>query len=229
MEVPTGWSNRALKTLTHPRFARVDGEKREGKCQFPDGRLVSWEGQEVCSLWGYQGDWSAPARALLEAAGSLLEGLGWSRALDISPRELEAYLRDSNSRPAFPENAEAIFGADWKLIQKALGDWKNSGQVGGAYVFARKKSFRSMTVAEKITELKAFLHSEKLLPFFRQGGRLEVVDVEECTVYLALDAGHVPEGAFLDWLQLTAAEMFGEPTLNFIPEGLPSGPRLGPL
>jgi hypothetical protein len=73
-------------------------------------------------------------------------------------------------------------------------------------------------LSEKIRELKAFFSSERLSGFYKNGGEIELLDVEEFTLYIALNCGTIPEGALLDWLQMSLAETFREPRLNLVPE-----------
>ncbi len=215
---------RARAAVEKPRFFAAPPAGAHGVCQFDDARLVWWTGNDACEGWGYAGPWGPQERVLWEAAGALAVGKNWERVQGLSTREMEAYLRERNSVPAFPEGVGPEGEAAWARIQAALEAWRLSGASAVSYVFPSDKRFRELPLAEKIHELKAFFQSEKLLPFLRRGGRIELLDVEGTTVFLALSTADVPPAAFLDWLQMSAAETFREPALNLVPEAAPSGP-----
>jgi hypothetical protein len=110
----------------------------------------------------------------------------------------------------------------WGQIQQTIKEWSSGGKVLRDYRFPSEKTFAALSLPEKIQQLKAFFSSERMSGFYRQGGRLEVLDVEGMTVYIALFCGTIPPGALLDWLQLTLSETFREPALNLVPEEFPS-------
>lgn len=224
MELPPNWSRRATQLLQSPRFAHpLPVEASVGHRQYTDGPWIWWRGQEKCEGWGHGGDQSPSQSVLLEAAGSLLLGSPWARLQEISPRELEFFLRDRNSVPALPEEEVRAFTDRWKDLQSSIGEWRLSGVSLTPYVYSQATPFAALSASAKIRELKAFLLSEKLSAFYRRGGRIEVLDVDGTTVYVALDTADIPTNAFLDWLQLSAAQDFREAGLNLVPEAFPSG------
>lgn len=218
MELPTIHSQRAQGLLEKCDFQLAPPSEKHGKCQYDDGRLVWWRGNEICEGWGYSEAWNLPSKALLEAAGVLILKKNWSKIQEISVRELEYFLRDKNSQVAISDNFLNEFAPVWTEIQQAVQHWRHAGVSLQDYHFSKVIPFKDLPLAEKIHELKSFFLSKKLAPFYQRGGQLEVVDVSDCTVYLALQTGEIPQGAFLDWLQIIACEEFQEPTLNLLPE-----------
>jgi hypothetical protein len=158
---------------------------------------------------------------MLESLGQILKGKPWSVSQNLTLREAEAYLRDTNSQAALPLESYESLVEFWPFLQKTLQSW-SAVKVLKGYQFPSEKVFKTLPLAEKIRELKAFFSSEKLAGFYRQGGELEVLDVEDMTVYLALKSGSIPHAPLLDWLQITLAETFREPSLNLVPEDFPS-------
>lgn len=223
MEVPrTEFSQRALALLQTPRFESAAPPTPHGERQYDDGKLIWWAGKDSCEGFGHHGPWSETEKVLWEAAGVMLKGQKWGRWQEISSRELEFFLRDKNSQRALPEEALESFHPLWIEIQSVVVQWLQSGVSLAPYIFTHKVAFRDLSLRDKIHELKAFFLSDKLSPFYQRGGKLEVLDVQDCTVYLALDTADIPQGAFLDWLQIMSAETFHDPTINLIPEAFPS-------
>lgn len=222
MELPTALSQRAQTLLNSPRFQLIPPTQPHGERQYDDGRVFWWKGGETCEGIGYQGPWSSAHRVLFEAAGVLLEKRPWARWQELSAREMEFFLRDKNSQVALPEEFILEFTQTWQELQAVIAQWLQSGVSLRPYSYALGAPFKELPLKDKIHELKAFFLSDKLAPFFQRGGRLEVLDVVECTVYLALDSVDIPPGAFLDWLQIMASETFQEPSLNLVPEAFPS-------
>ncbi len=220
------WSSRAQKTLQNPRFCLTKIPAGWGECHLNDTRILCWNGRERCEGWGYLGAWTEGERAILEALGQLLENKMWSFLQEISLREAEAWLRDRNSQAALPEDSYQELREFWGDIQQAIKEWASGGKVLRDFRFPSEKVFATLSLPEKIQQLKAFFSSERLSGFYRQGGRLEVLDVDGMTVYIALFCSTIPPGALLDWLQLTLAETFREPALNLVPEDFPSGDPL---
>lgn len=218
MEVPTIQSQRAQTLLEKSAFHMAPPDFSHGKCQYDDGRLIWWSGSSICESWGYYGPWDLASRALIEAAGVILLKKNWSKVQEISIRELEFFLRDKNSQPAIAEDYLDELTSTWHELQSSIQNWLRSGVSLQDYHFSGIVPFRELALAEKIHELKSFFLSKKLSPFYQRGGQLEVVDVLDCTVYLALQTGDIPQGAFLDWLQIITSEEFREPTLNLLPE-----------
>lgn len=219
MNGPSVRSQRAQSILTAPKFQHSPPETGVyGHRQYDDGRLVWWQGSQNCEAWGYAGKWSDDARALLEAAGTILKNQRWARLQELGARELEFFLRDKNSQIAITEAALSEFTSVWGELQASVHNWLQSGVSLAPYRYSQKAVFRSLPLADKIHELKAFFLSDKLQAFYQRGGKLEVLDVVESTVYLALETGDIPQGAFLDWLQIIAAETFSDSALNLIPE-----------
>lgn len=224
MEVPrTEFSARALALLQSPRFAQLAPTTPHGERQYSDGRVVWWSGSEICAEWGYWGAWSAGDKILLEAAGQLIKGQKWGRLEELSARELEFFLRDRNSVPALEETLVEGFAQTWTELKAVIHEWRQSGLSLRPYTYSQKLPFGALKTVDKIHEFKAFLLSDKLMGFYQRGGRIELLDVEDCTLFIALDTGDIPQGAFLDWLQIVAAEALSEPAINLIPEPFPSG------
>ena len=227
MEVPRSqYSQRVHSLLLSPRFKSAPAAHSHGERQYDDGRILWWSGPQNCEEWGYEGPWTDSEKVMWEAAGVLLKGQKWGRLQEITPRELEFFLRDKNSQMALPEDDIKSFLVYWQDLQSVVLQWLQSGVSLQAYHYTLKVPFKELALRDKIHELKAFFLSDKLSPYYQRGGKLELIDVQECTVYLALETGDIPSGAFLDWLQIIAAETFSEPTLNLIPEGFESaGPK----
>jgi len=223
MDNPSHWSIRARATLEKPQFSLTEIPAKWGKCQFTDTLHVGFSGKEICEEWGYSGGWGQVEQAMLEALGMILKKKSWSKIKEISPREVEYFLRDRNSVPAFPEENKDLITTQWQHLVQAIEQWKLSGKTLLDYRFPSEKSFKTLSLPEKIHELKSFFSSERLAGFYRQGGKIEVLDVDGETIYVALFCAQVPEGALLDWLQLVLVETFREPTLNLVPEPFPSG------
>ncbi len=139
----------------------------------------------------------------------------------FTPREIDFYLRERNSVPTFSSETLSQLEQSWGLIVSAMMEWKSSGKTLQNYRFPSEKVFRKLSLPEKIHELKAFFSSEKLAGFYRAGGKIELLDVSDTTVYVALSTGTIPQKALLDWLQLTLAEELREPAINLIPEEFP--------
>jgi hypothetical protein len=225
MDTPLSQRARAyVEAHTHSAAAPkgADASVPYGERQYADGGLVWWAGHGECLNFCYSGDWDAAHVALWEAAAHLMKGRPWAKCAELTPREIEFFLRDRNSAPAVPALALEAFGERWRELLEALAAWTRAGRVLGAYRFPSDESFARLALPDKIRELKAFFLSEKLAPFFARGGKLELVDVDGTTVFIALDTVDVPRGAFLDWLQMLAAEEFREPSLNLVPEEFPS-------
>ena len=216
------WSSRALECLKNPQFSLPESSELRGGCQWNDTRGVAWDGSATCERWGYWGDWSEGERALLEAFGRILRGKAWGKAQEIGLRETEAYLRDRNSQPALPVESYQRLALVWEELQQRVSRWSSGSRSFVEYRFPSEKAFKTLSLPEKIHELKAFFSSERMSGFYRQQGRIEVLDVEDVTVFIALDGGGIPEAPLLDWLQMTLAETFREPALNLIPERFPS-------
>ncbi len=121
-----------------------------------------------------------------------------------------------------PEERLEAFTGVWELARQTMSDWLRSGVSGKPYSFPSELAFASLTLTDKIRELKAFFLSAQLSPFYRRGGKLELLDVEDSTVFIALDSADVPLEPLLDWLQSSAVKVFREPSLNLIPEAFPS-------
>lgn len=215
------WSSRAQKTLQHPQFTLHSTPTGWGECQWTDTLKVCWSGRERCEGWGIIGEWGDGERVMLESLGQIIKNKTWSVSQNLTLREIEAYLRDTNSRSALPSENYQSLEEFWPFLQKALLSWSTVKVLKG-YQFPLEKVFKTLPLAEKIRELKSFFSSEKLAGFYRQGGEIEVLDVEDTTVYIALNPATIPEAALLDWLQMTLAETFREASLNLIPEGFPS-------
>ncbi len=139
----------------------------------------------------------------------------------FTPREIDFFLRERNSIPTFSAETLTSLEESWEMIVSAMMEWKSSGKTLQNYRFSSEKVFRMLSLPEKIHELKAFFSSEKLAGFYRAGGKIELLDVSETTVFIALSTGTIPEKALLDWLQLTLAEELREPAINLIPEEFP--------
>lgn len=216
------WSSRALKTLQNAQFSLSKIPAGWGECHLNDTRVLCWQGREKCEGWGYLGAWTEGEKAILEALGQLLKNKSWSMVQEISLREAEAWLRDRNSQAALPVDSYQELQSFWGNIQQAIKEWSTAGLVLRDYRFPSEKVFTTLSLPEKIQQLKAFFSSERMSGFYRQGGRIEVLDVDGMTVYIALYCASIPQGALLDWLQLTLAETFREPALNLIPEEFPS-------
>jgi hypothetical protein len=180
--------------------------------------VVAWKGRENFEEWGYQGPWTEGERVILEAMGHLLKNKSWQKIKEITLREAEAWLRDRNSEPAFSPEEMGILPQMWGQLQAQIEHSFKSGRVLSDFRFPSEKSFEKLNLSEKIRELKAFFSSERLSGFYKNGGEIELLDVEEFTLYIALNCGTIPEGALLDWLQMSLAETFREPRLNLVPE-----------
>lgn len=214
------WSLRALNILKNPSFRREEIPPSWFKCHLPDARSLGWAGHASVENWGYHGGWSEAEQVLLEALGQLLKNKSWEKITEISLREAEAWLRDRNSVPALPAEGLSVMEELWPRIQQEVVRSFKTKRVLSDYRFPSEKSFEKLSLSEKIRELKAFFSSDRLSGFYKSGGEIEVLDVEEFTLYVGLHSGSIPEGALLDWLQMTLAEVYREPRLNLIPEPL---------
>jgi len=212
------WSLRAQNILTKTQFSLPEIPSDWQKCHSNDGRVVAWKGRENFEEWGYQGPWTEGERVILEAMGHLLKNKSWQKIKEITLREAEAWLRDRNSEPAFSPEEMGILPQMWGQLQAQIEHSFKSGRVLSDFRFPSEKSFEKLNLSEKIRELKAFFSSERLSGFYKNGGEIELLDVEEFTLYIALNCGTIPEGALLDWLQMSLAETFREPRLNLVPE-----------
>ena len=162
--------------------------------------------------------WNLGSQVLLLALGEILRGKPLESAKNLSLREIEAYLRDRNSEEALAAESYPDLSEHWSRIQAQLLSLTNSSVGGKSYQFPSGKVFALLSLAEKIQELKAFFSSDTLLGLMRSGGRIELLDVQDFDVFIALDSGSVPEAALLDWLQMKLTEVYREPSLNIIPE-----------
>lgn len=222
MDTPLSQRARTLVEARAHHAPAPAPDSAHGERQYADGGLVWWTGQQECLTFCHHGAWDEAHCALWEAAAHLMKGRPWAKCAELAPREIEFFLRDRNSASAVSDEALATFAIRWRELLTALSEWTRVGRVLGAYRFPSGESFARLPLSDKIRELKAFFLSEKLAPFFARGGKLELVDVDGTTVFIALDTADVPLGAFLDWLQMLAADVFREPALNLVPEEFPS-------
>lgn len=221
MDNPRTLSARAQELLRSPRFSLSKIPQEWGKCHFPDARSLAFFGDKYLTGWGYTGPWSEEEVLWLETLGTLMINKPYPTKNQFTPREIDFFLRERNSIPAFSPETLARLEEFWGMVISAMLEWKNSGKTLQNYRFSSGKVFRELSLPEKIHELKAFFSSEKLAGFYRAGGKIELLDVSDSTVYIALFTGSIPEKALLDWLQLTLAEELREPAINLIPEEFP--------
>ncbi|MBY0517099.1 MAG: hypothetical protein K2P81_09335 [Bacteriovoracaceae bacterium] len=222
MDNPIKYSLRAQKFINNRQHFLQEIPENWGKCQINDTYKIFWKGKEKCEGWGYQGPWSDSEVAILEAFGEICKNISWEKIKIMSLREAEFFLRDRNSVVALEEKSYEFLSASWPHVLDSIEQWLHSGKILQNYRFPSGKSFKVLSLPEKIHELKSFFSSEQLSGFYRQGGKIEVLDVEENTVFIALDCAQIPEAALLDWLQMIMAETFREPALNLVPEPFPS-------
>lgn len=211
------WSQRAQKLL--PLLPQHTQTQLQGHRIVLDSTLwIEWIGEKSLENLSFSSSWSQGAQVLFLALKEILRGKPLESAKNLSLREIESFLRDRNSEPALPSESFEDLALHWPRIQGQLTSISSSSQSAGAYEFSAGKVFAALSLSEKIQELKAFFSSETLLGLRRSGGRVELLDVQEFDVFIALDSGSVPESALLDWLQLKLSETYREPSLNLIPE-----------
>ena len=179
---------------------------------------IEWKGEKSLEEISFSSTWRLGSQVLFLALKEILRGKPLESAKNLSLREIESFLRDRNSEPALPSESFEDLTLHWPRIQGQLAQISSTSQSVGRYDFPAGKVFAALSLSEKIQELKAFFSSETLLGLRRSGGRIELLDVQEFDVFIALDSGSVPESALLDWLQLKLAETYREPALNLIPE-----------
>src|SRR5690606_26227855 len=142
MDTPQTLSQRALKFAQRGQFSLSKIPNDWGKCQFPDGRVVGWSGRTEVLTWGYEGNWDDSEKAWLEALGDLFnKKKSWPKSGDFPPREVEAYLRDRNSVPAFSPEKLAELSEYWEFIVRAMGEWSQQGKTLQNYRFPSEKTF----------------------------------------------------------------------------------------
>jgi hypothetical protein len=216
------WSQRAKSLLE--QYSQREDVFTEGmiKCQIADGLWVAFKGQVECEEVLFSNQWPQACQVLFLSFEKIMKKKEWSSAKTLSLRELEAFLRDRNSEPALPPESFAILENNWPKILQSIDQIGSTSQGHVSYQFSSQKVFATLSLPEKIQELKSFFSSEILLGFYRQGGRVEVLDIEDFTVYVALDCGSIPEAPLLDWMQMKLVETFRESALNIIPEAFPS-------
>lgn len=207
-------SLRVQSLLEAPKFHAPAVPQEAHKCQINDSAWFFWAGDSELQRLGWAGPAPEEWIILVEAVGALFLGKSLRRLEESSFRELEAWLRDRNSQAALGPSEEALLEAAYRRLREMV----RFQEPRRAFVFPSEKSFAELALAEQIRELKAFFSSDKLAGLARNGGRIELLDLVDFDVIIALDNGGVPRGPLLDWLQLALAESFREPRLNLIPE-----------
>jgi hypothetical protein len=175
-------------------------------------------GQEKWEGIFFSAQWPLAVKAIWLAFDKIMRGKKFESAKTLSPRECEAYLRDQNSKESFPADEYQVLGDFWPLMIEQVVRLGLVERVDLPFEFSAHKVFASLNLSEKIQELKSFFTSSRLLGFRRSGGRIELLDVQDFDVYVALDTGSIPREALLDWLQMELVDCFREAQLNLIPE-----------
>ncbi len=211
------WSQRAqklVKKVPEHTHTQLNGHR----FQLNERLWIEWIGDNQLENITFSKDWSLASQVLLLALKEILRGKPLESAKNLSLREIEYFLRDRNSEPALPSESFLDLSDQWSKVTTQLSTLTAVSQSIGSYQFSSGKVFALLSLSEKIQELKAFFSSETLLGLKRSGGRIELLDVQEFDVFVALDSGSVPESALLDWLQLQLVDTYREPSLNLIPE-----------
>ncbi len=211
-------SQRAEHILEKPQFIKSDRstEMRKYPGSIPLWAVVEFDGDIVKKL-SFFGELEDFQKVLLESMATLMIGRPISKIGSLSIRECEAFLRDRNSELAITEMTEI----EENNLQKVL-SWLSSfprQSAGQEYVFPSEKgSFKSLKLAERVRELKAFLNSSEILTLYENVPRPELVDVEDLTVYISAPYESQREKVLFEKLHERGVFVFREESLNFIPE-----------
>ena len=217
MDNLSAWSQRA-QNLAHTLISFTQATQKGHLLKLSDVLWIEVQGDKNLESIHFSPSWQLGSQVLLLALAQILRGKPLESAKNLSLREIEAYLRDRNSEPALPSETHADLTELWSRIQGQLSSLTAQSAEGKSYEFATGRVFAMLSLSEKIQELKSFFSSETLLGLRRSGGKIELLDVQDFDIFIALDSGSVPEAALLDWLQMKLVEVFREPALNIIPE-----------
>lgn len=217
MDNLSAWSQRA-QNLARSLSGHTQATQKGHLLKLSDVLWLELHGEGALEKINFSSSWQRGSQVLLLALTQILKGKPLESAKNLSLREIEAYLRDRNSEPALPSEDYMDLSESWPRIQSQLSSLSTASGEGRNYEFASGRVFALLNLSEKIQELKAFFSSETLLGLRRSGGKIELLDVQDFDIFIALDSGSVPEAALLDWLQMKLVEVFREPSLNIIPE-----------
>lgn len=216
-------SERARKILQSSRFF-LSSPVPEMRV-FPSEKLaiqvkVESENGNVKNL-SFFGEVPEGAKLVMESMASLLIGKKLSFLSELSIRECEAFLRDRNSVPAFedlPPEEEEELKRFFNWLKSPSSPVLSSASVREYEFPLEKGPFQTLSLVDKVRELKAFLNSPEVHTLYHSMPVPELLDVEDLTVYLQVPYGSDQERATFETLHELGVETFREESLNFIPE-----------
>ncbi len=211
-------STRAQKVLVS-RTHQLS-EKKTGMRKYPGHPNLwvelEWDKIHVKNL-SFFGDLQDEEIVLLESMASLLTGKAPSILTGLSLRECEAFLRDRNSEMAIEGMTEKM-EKDFKSFFTWLSHYPLP-VAGINFNFSPEKgSFQSLSLVEKVRQIKAFLQSPEILTLYGRHPRPELIDVDGLTIYVEAPYSTSDEKAMFEELHLLGVAAFQEENLNFIPE-----------
>ena len=212
-------SNRAKKLLESLKYYKevIGPEMKKFPGTGPDLYFQIELENEIVKNLSFFGHVDDVTKVLFESMACLLINRPITKLDAFSLRELEAYLRDKNSEVSLEEMSESD-----DIYLKKVFQWLKTlsrGPVSKEYAFhSENRSFKSLKLAEKIKEVRAFLNSPPILTLYRNMASPELVDVEEMTVYINVPYGSEKEKELFQELHLLGVEAFQDENLNFIPE-----------
>jgi hypothetical protein len=178
---------------------------------------LEWENDLLKSLH-YSGEWGQYEQVFLEAIADLCQNQPIKRLELLTLREIFHYLKLSPKDQLFSDRADSLVEKSWGELLIMLKDHIIEASEGEAFPFHELGAWEKLTFTERISWIKRYFLSKELLRFRREGGKIELLDLEESTLYIHFYEGNVSKDAFLDWLGMKMAEDFKCPRLNIVPE-----------
>lgn len=159
-------------------------------------------------------DWKI---VLSEAMARLCEGKAMDRLEQLDFREIDAFIRDRNSEPGW-ELSEAEQKEAHLYIQNIkVGVTLSYSEVTLPSLWMPGQ-FKKLSLPEKIKTLKSMFSNPFVQNLYRGLGPINLLDVEELTVYLQLPYETDDQRERLDELHSWLSFTLKEPDLNLIPE-----------
>lgn len=200
------WNQRSL-WVSVGLDSQIGGKKINELCFYP-------EKSSEADFLDYQ-------KVLLIAIKKLSKNRDFSFFRHLTFREIEAFLRDTNSRPSL-EGGDAT---DEKQLHEFIEFVVNfplkneDSPMGEKYDYPPEKGeFCRLNMTSKIKEMNAFLRSKEVLELYQEGISPKLIDIEDETIFVSVPYQSEREKNRFQVLHELGVKTFRDENLNFIPE-----------
>ncbi len=150
-------------------------------------------------------------RIFLEALCLLAMGKNTDQALEITPREVDYFLRDNNSTPSF--NTEINLDHDVLLLFKETLNAKNQFN----YDLDQYGPYSGLSLVDKIKNVKNCLSYYNASVFNKYNINVELIEIDDLLIVLNINNREYRE-EILDELHQMFIEVFQDDNINVINE-----------